>query len=121
LQGLRVFAAYGAAKSYELILAEGLWDELRDHGVDAMGYVIGATLTPTFLSHLTMTPELEASLRTMGAQSPEECAERFYQIFGSGPRGYASDAMQERFAIDAARDRADVVAERGRFMAANWG
>jgi short-subunit dehydrogenase len=114
LQGMRVFAAYGAAKSYELILAEGLWDELRDHGVDAMGYLIGMTLTPTFLSHLDMTPETEEFLRAMGAQRPEECAERFFEIFGSGPRGYASDQLEQVFVADAARPRAEVVAAIGR-------
>ena len=29
LQGVKIFAVYGAAKAYELILGEGLWDELR--------------------------------------------------------------------------------------------
>jgi short-subunit dehydrogenase len=43
LAGIARFAAYGAAKAYELILAEGLWDEWRPHGVDALGYVVGAT------------------------------------------------------------------------------
>ena len=35
LQGVKIFAAYGATKAYELILGEGLWDEYRDQGVDA--------------------------------------------------------------------------------------
>lgn len=39
--------AYGATKSFDLILAEGLWAEWRDHGVDVLGLVLGATDTPS--------------------------------------------------------------------------
>lgn len=121
LQGLRIFAAYGAAKAYELILAEGLWDELRGLGVDVMGYVIGMTLTPEFRRNRGVTPELEADLRSMGAQSPEECAARFYNVFGSGPRGYAHDGIEAKFAADSAQPRADVVAAMGAHMQAGFG
>jgi uncharacterized protein len=121
LQGLRLFAAYGAAKAYELLLAEGLWDELRGSGVDVMGYVIGTTLTPTFRRERNVTPEVEAALRAAGAQSPEECAARFFDVFGGGPRGYASDRIGEKFAADAQRPRAEVVAAMGEFMQAGFG
>jgi short-subunit dehydrogenase len=40
-------AAYGASKAFELILTESLWAEWRDHGVDALALVMGATDTPT--------------------------------------------------------------------------
>ncbi len=46
--GLAHWASYAAAKSYELILGEGLWDEFRDHGVLATSYLVGSTATPTF-------------------------------------------------------------------------
>jgi short-subunit dehydrogenase len=121
LQGLRIFVAYGAAKAYELLLAEGLWDELRDAGVDVMGYVIGITLTPQYRRSMNVTPEVEAELRAVGAQSPEECAERFYEVFGTGPRGYAYDGIQEKFAADAALPRAEVVATMGEYMQAAFG
>ena len=48
LQGSRYLSIYAAAKAYELILAEGLWEELGDHGVDALGYVVGATASATW-------------------------------------------------------------------------
>lgn len=121
LQGMRIFAAYGEAKAYELLLAEGLWDELRGAGVDVMGYVMGTTLTPTFRRERNVTPEVEAALRAAGAQSPEECAARFYEVFGKGPRGYAADRIEEKFAADAQRPRAEVVATMGEFMQAGFG
>ena len=49
LQGGAVFSAYFAAKAYEWILAEGLWAELADHGVDVMAYMVGATRTEAYV------------------------------------------------------------------------
>jgi short-subunit dehydrogenase len=121
LQGLRIFAAYGAAKAYELLLAEGLWDELRGYNVDVMGYVIGTTLTPEFRRNMDVTPDVESILRAAGAQSPEECAARFYDVFGSGPRGYASDHIEMNFASNAHLPRAEVVAAMGEHMQASFG
>ena len=48
LQGLYAWASYGASKSYEMILGEGLWYELRQKGVDATSLMMGATYTPNF-------------------------------------------------------------------------
>jgi len=36
-QGVAYVASYAATKAYNLILAESLWDELREHGVDVLG------------------------------------------------------------------------------------
>jgi short-subunit dehydrogenase len=48
LQGTAYAANYAATKAYNLILAEGLWAELREHGVDVLGFMPGATRTPGF-------------------------------------------------------------------------
>jgi short-subunit dehydrogenase len=47
-QGTALVANYAATKAYNLILAEGLWDELREVGVDVLGFAPGATNTPGF-------------------------------------------------------------------------
>jgi uncharacterized protein len=44
--GARYVAAYGATKSFDLVLAEALWAEWHDRGVDVLGLVLGATDTP---------------------------------------------------------------------------
>lgn len=36
LQGSPLIANYAATKAYNLVLAEGLWDELREHGIDVL-------------------------------------------------------------------------------------
>lgn len=47
-QGTALVANYAATKAFNLILAEGLWDELRATGVDVLGFAPGATNTPGF-------------------------------------------------------------------------
>jgi short-subunit dehydrogenase len=49
LQGVAYIASYAATKAYNLILAESLWDELREHGVDVLGFMPGATRTTGFV------------------------------------------------------------------------
>jgi short-subunit dehydrogenase len=116
LQGMKVFVSYGAAKSYELMLGEGLWDELRDHGVDAMAYVVGATATPHFIG----STDKEAVAAT-GAITPEQCAARLFEVLGTGPRAYSNPRDEEGAIANAARPRAEVVAAIGRITGPLWG
>jgi len=46
LQGAPLAASYAAAKAFNLVLGEGLWDELRDDGVDVLVLAPGLTETP---------------------------------------------------------------------------
>jgi short-subunit dehydrogenase len=48
--GSALVATYSATKAFDRILAEGLWRELRPHGVDVLGVVAGATRTPSMLA-----------------------------------------------------------------------
>jgi hypothetical protein len=48
LRGLPAVAEYAATKAFGRILAEGLWAELRPHGVDVLACVAGAVRTPAF-------------------------------------------------------------------------
>ena len=41
-------AVYGASKAFDLMLAEGLWAEMRPSGVDVLAMVLGPTDTPAF-------------------------------------------------------------------------
>ena len=94
LQGVKIFAAYGAAKAYELIFGEGLWDEFRDHGVDASAYVVGATATPNFVHNAnTMTPPdpealahvLEGQDASVGEPRTPETSPRIVRAARTGP------------------------------------
>jgi short-subunit dehydrogenase len=50
MSGGSYIAVYNATKSFDMVLAEGLWHELNPVGVDAMCLVVGATLTPSMLA-----------------------------------------------------------------------
>lgn len=52
-QGGALLSTYAATKAFDTVLGEGLWAELREHGVDVISFVAGATRTPNFQS---MTP-----------------------------------------------------------------
>ncbi len=47
-QGTPIVATYAATKAFEIVLAEGLWDELGPAGVDVLACRAGPTRTPTF-------------------------------------------------------------------------
>jgi short-subunit dehydrogenase len=49
MQGTPYVANYAATKAYNLILAESLWVELREKGVDVLGFMPGTTRTPGYM------------------------------------------------------------------------
>lgn len=56
IQGTAMVANYAATKAYDTVLAEGLWYELRQQGVDVLACVAGATLTPNYESSTDRIP-----------------------------------------------------------------
>ena len=74
-QGIPLTAVYAATKGFDLQLAEGLWGELRPHGVDVCALCPGATDTegprrtgvdPTQVPHMKVGPVVEAALHGLG-------------------------------------------------------
>ena len=51
MNGTAYAANYAGTKAYNLILGESLWYELKDHGVDVLGFMPGCTKTPGFEMH----------------------------------------------------------------------
>jgi uncharacterized protein len=111
LQGGKVFASYFAAKAYEWILAEGLWAELGEAGVDAFAYVVGATRTENYKGQIdgssdTGTVESsdasgavangndEGSLdlarrRLQHPSDPVEVGRHLFDVLGRGPTEFS--------------------------------
>jgi short-subunit dehydrogenase len=50
--GASFMAVYSATKAFDLCFGEGLWAELRPHGVDVLNLILGRTDTPMFRQHL---------------------------------------------------------------------
>lgn len=73
-QGNPWLASYAASKAFNLVLAEGLWDELRGRGVDVVACRAGATRTAGFLASrpkrgtplMEPGPVVEAALAALG-------------------------------------------------------
>ena len=76
-QGSPFVSTYGATKSFNLSLAEGLWGELRGQGVDVLSVCAGATATPNLLKATRSAPP--------GMQQPEDVVREALNALGAGP------------------------------------
>jgi short-subunit dehydrogenase len=77
-QGGPNIAAYAATKSFNTILAEGLWKELKPHGVDVIACCAGAILTPGYQN-------AEKTKLAPGTLKASEVAEQTLDALGNGP------------------------------------
>ncbi len=76
-QGGPLVASYAASKAFNLVLAEGLWDELGRRGVDVLACRAGATRTPGYASS---NPK-----RDMPLMEAEAVAAKALAALGRGP------------------------------------
>lgn len=122
LQGTKSIACYAAAKAYELILGEGLWDELRDNGVDALAYVVAATATPEYLARTEKLLKSGTSIAGDDAinmsrpKTPAQVAETLFSSLDQGPRCYSHATVANKMQADAAISRREVVEKMGRIL-----
>lgn len=77
-QGSPNLAAYAATKAFNAILAEGLWKELKPHGVDVIACCAGAILTPGY-------QQAEKTKPAPGTLKANEVAEQTLNALGRGP------------------------------------
>ena len=77
-QGSPNIATYAATKSFTAILAEGLWKELKPHGVDVLACVAGAILTPGY-------QQAEHAEPAPGTLDARAVAEGTLNALGRGP------------------------------------
>ncbi len=97
-----------------MILAEGLWDELGDHGVDALAYVVGATSSSTWYGvapgGYTDAKKLSAlQARILQPATPEEVAARLFTVLPHGPRQYSNLADEAAAQENSSKSRAEAV------------
>lgn len=77
-QGSPNIATYAATKSFNAIFAEGLWKELKPHGVDVVACCAGAILTPGYR-------KAEKTKPAPGTLEASEVAEQALNALGKGP------------------------------------
>lgn len=80
-QGSGFLTAYGASKAFNRVLAEGLWYEWKDKGVDVMACCAGATSTPNFIK----TKPEKTSFFAPKVQTPEAVVEECFEKLGKSP------------------------------------
>ena len=78
LQGAPHVSVYAASKAFNAILAEGLWYELRAHGIDVAACLGGAMRTPGYIRSFNRD--------VPGMLAPEEAVRRTLDALGRGPR-----------------------------------
>lgn len=76
LVGSAYIATYSAAKAFDTILGEGLWQELGAAGIDVVSCLAGATDTETFREDTGGSPD---------AMDPADVARGALDFLGSGP------------------------------------
>lgn len=80
-QGTPFIATYAATKAFDRILAESLWYEWKDRGLDVMACCAGATATPNFLN----TKPGKQNFFAPKVQQPEEVVAECFQRLGTTP------------------------------------
>jgi uncharacterized protein len=78
-RGAPLVATYASTKAYLAVLAESLWDELRDDGVDVLGVLPGSTRTPGWLSS-----EPQPGMGTVSVMEPDEVVAEVLDFLGTG-------------------------------------
>ena len=99
-------ALYSATKAFDLVLAEGLWYELRDHGVDVVAIRPGSTRTPGWQSSQPPSGDLA------GVMEPADVVRDALAALGKTPSmaaGAANRRAEAAVPSDGTprRDRAD--------------
>jgi short-subunit dehydrogenase len=115
------FGTYNAGKAFEWILAETLWAELGERGVDVTTIMVGPTSSPNYSAfQATLDPTLtgnrdsdqpldRARARLTYPSSPEEVAVASYDALGVRPVCFAHPDDEFIFRGTLALDREDAI------------
>lgn len=101
---------YGGVKAFGRVFAEGLWLELRDHGVDVLELVLGVTRTPAM-----ERVGLNFDVPGMAVSDPADVAREGLEWLAGGPVHVVS-GNEEIVAMRSDPDRAKAVLGAHRTM-----
>jgi len=100
--GATALAVYAATKAFDLCFGEGLWAELKPHGVDVLNLVLGRTDTPAFRALLAS----KGLAVPGGLASPDDVAEIGLARLPHGPvHNWGLQDDEVGYAISAAAAR----------------
>jgi short-subunit dehydrogenase len=110
LIGAPNMVAYGASKAFDMVMAEALWAELHDEGVDVLGLVLGLTDTPALRRLLVQRGQLaDLDDPVPGATSANAVAIDAIANLANGPTWLAGDDVRLGFEHLGAMPRNDAV------------
>jgi short-subunit dehydrogenase len=111
MRGAPLVSGYAATKAWNLLLAESLWDEVRDQGVDVLAVLPGSTRTPGWLAS-----NPQASLGTSNVMAPADVAVETFDTLGTRPSLVPGQSNRDSEAFLAAMDRSESVRLMGEVM-----
>jgi short-subunit dehydrogenase len=112
LVGGRNMVAYAATKAFDMVMAEALWAELHDRGVDVLGLVLGLTDTPALRRLLAQRGQLASAddpSPIPGAVTPEETVAEALANLSNGPTWFVGEMLREGSKHLGAMSRNDAV------------
>ena len=80
-QGSAYISTYAATKAFNIVLAEGLWEEWRERGVDVLVCISGAVKTPNYVAS---EPGQTGGLGDM-TMNPDQVVREALNALGKGP------------------------------------
>jgi len=98
LVGARNMVAYGASKAFDIVMAEALWAELHDQGVDVLALVLGVTDTPALrrlLAERGVLASADDATPIPGASTPQEVVAEVIANLSNGPTWFVGEPLRE--------------------------
>ena len=104
--------AYGASKAFDMVMAEALWAELHQKGVDVLGLVLSVTDTPAerrILAQRGVITSPDDASPIPGATSVEETVAEAIANLQNGPTWFVGADFREQEALMRTMSRPEVV------------
>jgi len=98
LVGAPNMVAYAASKAFDMVMAEALWAELHDRGVDVLGLILGVTDTPALRRLLARRGVLDGEddpSPIPGAVSAHDTAVEALDHLADGPTRFVGDLLRD--------------------------
>jgi short-subunit dehydrogenase len=112
LAGGANMVAYSATKAFDMVMAEALWAELHDKGVDVLALVLGVTDTPALRRLLARRGNLASPDDTTpipGALTAAETAAEAIVNLANGPTWFVGEPLREGARMLGAMTRSEAV------------
>jgi short-subunit dehydrogenase len=111
MRGTALSAGYAATKAWNMILAESLWDEVRDLGVDVLAVLPGPTRTPGFIASAPQPGVVTANM-----MAPSEVAAEAFDALGRVPSIVTGQQNRDSEAFMSSLERVEAVKIMGDVM-----